>query len=225
MKFSLKKIGTLLEGHSFVWKPWDCDSKLFFFMNFFGYFSENHVWFLAGNYLLFWQENSYSLIPIYSAIRDWKSELDLSVNSSEMYGKSRTIGPSPLQIITRNWEFFSEIRTRIPTISIHHAASFWLNWICVKIMSLLVRIVLENYDFMNSVFFFFLYLKRSQLKAYKLIGLYRKSKVECPKSPSLDGISQRISFPKLKSCSNKKKNIILTSSFVKMSGFEPMNSK
>jgi hypothetical protein len=28
----------------------------------------------------------------------WKSKLDLSVNSSEMYGKSRTIGPSPIQI-------------------------------------------------------------------------------------------------------------------------------
>jgi hypothetical protein len=27
------------------------------------------------------------------------SELDLSVNSSEIYGKSRTIGPSPIQNI------------------------------------------------------------------------------------------------------------------------------
>ncbi len=27
-----------------------------------------------------------------------KSELDLSVNSSEIYGKSRTFGPSPIHI-------------------------------------------------------------------------------------------------------------------------------
>jgi hypothetical protein len=37
--------------------------------------------------------------------------LDLSVNSSEIYGKSRTIGPSPIQNI-KNWLYLAGVVSR-----------------------------------------------------------------------------------------------------------------